>query len=814
MVRFGPPTTPPRWPPPSDGAKPGLWAFQPVQDHEPPTVIDQDWARTPIDHFILAKLEDKGIQPSAPAEKLQLLRRAKYDLHGLPPSEQEIEEFLSDTAPEAMARLVDRLLASPRYGEKWGRHWLDVARYADSTGLDEDYRLPHSWRYRDYVVDAFNRDLPFDQFVREQLAGDLMPADEPGEINTRGIVATGFLALGVKALAQQDKKKVIYDVVDDQIDTVSKAFMGLTITCARCHDHKFDPILTKDYYSLASIFASTKSFEDVDSFVSKVYLAPLVEMPVYEAYRKAQDQIQARAYTIESIRELGVSAYVRRDLSPRLPDYMVAARRVYEDDQPLADTAARADLDAEILERWVEYLRPGQFRPYLENWEKAKPSERVAAAAEYRELYDKTSQWWDDEVKSWGTQAQDAISAGSKAPDKPEFAGGEIGGITGRFFLEVGSGEGPFSVTEEDRDAVLSSSVQERLASLTEELEAWKEASPAEPPLAYGVTEGEVVEQHVFIGGSYESPGELAPKDVPLVLRGSRGLSIESGSGRMELAEWLASPDHPLTARVYVNRVWQWHFGEGLVRTPNNMGSTGEQPTHPALLDYLAKRFVESGWSTKTLHRMIMLSSAYQMSSQATEDVVEADPENRLWSHFLRRRLTVEEMRDSFLALDGTLDLAMGGRIDDGLKDDEYGPDATFNPDSVSRRTLYLPLVRNKLPSLLRLFNFADTGASSGQRNESNIAPQALYAMNSDFVKSRAYALAEIVVRSSEDDSERVERAYRLILGRGPGEGAEPDIEYVRSYPAGEAEGADAKLAAWASLCRILMASNEFHYID
>ena len=795
------------------GGRPGLWAFQPVKDREPPKVIDQDWVRTPIDHFILAKLEEKGVKASAPAEKLRLLRRAKFDLHGLPPSEQEIKEFLSDTAPEAMARLVDRLLASPRYGEKWGRHWLDVARYADSTGLDEDYRLPHSWRYRDYVVDAYNRDLPFDQFVREQLAGDLMPADEPGEINTRGIIATGFLALGVKPLAQQDKMRVVYDVVDEQIDTVSKAFMGMTITCARCHDHKFDPISTKDYYSMASIFASTKSFEDVNSFVSKVYFAPLVEAPVYEAYRKARERMKARTSTIESIRELGITAYVRRTLTPRLPDYMVAARRVYENGEPLAVAAARAELDEGILEPWVEYLKPGQFRPYLGKWERAKPSERMAVAAEYRQLYETTSEWWVNELKSWGAKAQEAIRAGGKAPDKPEFARGDVG-LEGRFFLEVSSGEGPFVVAEEDRESVLSDNVRSRLASLAEELEAWKEASPPEPPLAYAVTEGEPVEQAVFVGGSHKNPGETVPKHFPAVLRGSWQSPIESGSGRKELADWLASPDHPLTARVYVNRVWQWHFGEGLVRTPNNFGSTGEEPTHPELLDYLVKRFVESGWSTKALHRMIMLSSAYQMSSQSPEAVREADPENRLWSRFLRRRLTIEEMRDSFLALDGSLDLTMGGRIDDGLKKDEYGPDATFNPDSVSRRTLYLPLVRNKLPSLFRLFDFADTGASSGRRDESNIAPQALYAMNSDYVKSRAYALAEIVVRGGKDDAERLERAYRLILGRDPGDKPRPGVEYARNYPAGDAEGADNRLAGWASLCRILMASNEFHYVD
>src|SRR5258708_3981988 len=305
-------------------AQRAFWAFQPVKDYPPPAVKITGWRKSRSDNFILGKREEKGIPPAALADKLPLLRRATFDLTGLPPTPKEIDDFLSDRSADAFAKVVDRLLASPRYGERWGRHWLDVARYADSTGADEDIRYPYAWRYRDYVIDAFNRDLPYNQFLMEQLAGDLLPADKSGEVNQRGIVATGFLAIGLKLLAEQDKPKMVYDMVDEQLDTTTRAFMGLTVACARCHDHKFDPIPTRDYYSLASIFASTKSLAKVEGTVSEIYFTPLVPTDVYVKYEAHHNRIKDKKREIERViaRE---SERFAASLRPRLADYMVAA---------------------------------------------------------------------------------------------------------------------------------------------------------------------------------------------------------------------------------------------------------------------------------------------------------------------------------------------------------------------------------------------------------------------------------------------------------------------------------------------------------
>lgn len=799
---------------PKDGR---FWAFQPARDYPPPKVKRGDWVRSPIDQFVLAKLEENDLTPSAPAERLTLLRRAKLDLHGLPPTEEEMKEFLSDTGPGAFARLVDRLLASPRYGEQWGRHWLDVARYADSTGLDEDLRLPYSWRYRDYVINAFNEDLPYDRFVREQLAGDLMPAAHPGEVNAQGIVATGFLALGPKPLAQQDKLRVLYDVVDEQIDTTSKAFMGVTIACARCHDHKFDPISTRDYYSLASIFASTKYFEDIKAFVSKVYFAPLAPQEVYERYRQSQERVKARELQIDALLSTETRRYTDARLLPRLADYMVAAREVYAGGKTVADAASRDHLDQKTLEKWVDYLKPGsEFRPYLAQWHEATASAVRHTAEQYQEKFRAVGNQWGVELSKWQENVATAVQLNQKAPEKPNFEGGTFGTGDARFFADVTAPEGAFGVPAKEQDALLSGESKRRLAELRRELEEIKRNVPPEPPMACAVAEGESIQQRVLIRGNHQSPGDPVAKQFPAVLAGNRQLPIEHGSGRKELAEWLTSADHPLTSRVMVNRIWQWHFGEGIVRTPNNFGSAGDRPSHPELLDYLAQKFVEQGWSIKSMHRMIMLSSTYQMSSHSSEDARKRDPGNRLLSHFSRRRLTIEEMRDSFLAMDGSLDLTMGGRIADGLKADEYEKRPSFNPDKIPRRSVYLPLVRNKLPSVFKLFDFVDTTASSESRTESNIAPQALFMMNSEFIHERSHSLASLLLADrAAREAVRVERAYRMTLARTPTpEEVELALSYLKKYPTNVQAEAEANVAAWDSFCRILLASNEFNYVD
>src|SRR5215468_8809273 len=386
----------------------GFWAYQPIKDAAPPEVKNGAWAQSPIDSFILRKLEEKSLKPAPPADKLTLLRRATLDLTRLPPTESEMRDFLADQSPDAFKKVVERLLASPRYGESWGRHWLDVARYADSTGNDEDHRYPHAWKYRDYVIESFNNDLPYDQFIREQVAGDLLPAENPGEPPRRGVIATGFLALGPKAIAQQDKKKMLYDVYDEQVDVTTRAFLGLTVSCARCHDHKFDPILTKDYYALIGMFASTRSFTDPESHVSVVLEKPLAPKEEFERYKAARKEHQAKErrvrIEIEEIVDEVKESPVKQQ-SPRLADYFLAARTVYKDGAPLSDAARRANLNDVALKRWVDFLKPSaDVHGYLNEWNAAAADKLGATAQGYQDRFQKRFAEWQEKVGKWRSE--------------------------------------------------------------------------------------------------------------------------------------------------------------------------------------------------------------------------------------------------------------------------------------------------------------------------------------------------------------------------------------------------------------------------
>jgi len=818
-----------------------FWAFQPVRDYPPPQVSDASWVKSSIDRFILAKLEGKGLKPAPAADKRTLIRRATFDLTGLPPTPKEIDDFLADTSPDAFARVVDRLLRSPRYGERWGRHWLDVARYADSTGADEDIRYPYAYRYRDYVIDAFNRDLPYDRFIKEQLAGDLLPADKPGEVNVRGIVATGFLAVGLKLLAEQDKPKMVYDMVDEQLDTTSRAFMGLTVACARCHDHKFDPIPTQDYYSMAGIFASTKSLSKVEGTVSQLYFAPLVPKPVYEKYEGHQKKIKSKLKQIQAVASVEAARRTAA-LLPRLADYMMAAYEYAHLPRSewklcIEDFARRKYLDAAALERWINYLTPSDdVRPELDEWFRAAAVGEAAAraeAAKYQQRFAATLADWEQKLAEWRDKVTAAAAQDNEPPDKPAFQGGKD-----RFFATVSfDASGPFRIAEPSavfgpgkkipashEDPLYSTEANARIRVLDADIAELLKTAPPEPEMASGVTEGANVEQHVLIRGDAHNPGPLAPRRFLRVIAGDQQPPITSGSGRLQLAEWLASPTHPLTARVIVNRIWQFHFGQGLVRTPNNFGQLGDRPTHPELLDYLARRFVEQGWSIKAMHRMIMLSNAYQMSSRVTKQQAEADPDNLLLSHFNRRRLDVEEIRDALLAMDGSLDLTMGGTLQSGFGTDGENSSErlSIDPTTSRRRTVYLPLRRSNLPSLLNLFDFGDATTPGEGRANTNVAPQALFMMNSRFISERSRSFAKSMaetITAKDDDARRLEWAFLRILNRLP----EPEevrklTEYLGAFQtklAASGTGTkDATLSAWQSVCHILMASNEFIYVD
>ena len=757
-----------------------FWSFKAIKD---PVIASP----SPIDAFILAKLDEKKLKPAKPASKIALIRRATFDLTGLPPTEPEIEAFLADHSPNAFATVVDRLLASPRYGEKWGRHWLDVARYADSTGADEDHRYPYAWRYRDYVINAFNRDLPYNQFVMEQIAGDLMPAADGKEVNVDGIIATGFLSIGPRLIAEQDKPKMLYDFIDEQIDTTTRGILGLTVACARCHDHKFDPIATADYYSLAAIFANTKSFSKIGTTgVSEIYYAPLA--PADIVLRWVENQ--AKIATLRRKANTMVDAEVdlrQAPLRARIADYMMATRH------PELATG----LDPVVLARWTKFLTPDKDpNPLLSKWHNAKPENELEVARAFQHDFDEQFKEYTKITGQWNAFLA-VISEGSSAPVRPPLKDAEV------MFLRavmLDKAAGPLALPERDMAKLIPPQTSLRIAYLRAKADDMVKEGPQEPPMACAVTEGKPVAQHVLLRGNPASPGDPVTRRFPTIIAGDDQPELPPGSGRLEFAKWLASPKNPLTARVFVNRVWQWHFGEGLVRTPSNWGLLGEKPTHPELLDYLAARFIEDGWSVKSLQRRIMLSAAYQMSSDISAEAAEQDPGNRLLSHFSRRRLDVEEVRDAMLALDGSIDMTMGGTLQRGTGTDGENSAGrlSIDPSTSKRRTVYLPLRRSNLPSLLNLFDFGDATTTCEGRALTNTAPQALFMMNSAFVNDRSAALAKELAG-------HVDLLYRRILDRLPTPAERDDaLGYIEKTGQG----------GWQSLARILLSSNEFIYVD
>ena len=791
-----------------------FWAFQPIQKLTPPQVKNPAWVKSPLDNFILAKLEEKNLTPAPPADKLTLLRRATFDLTGLPPTEAEMKEFLADNSPDSFKKVVERLLASPRYGEKWGRNWLDVARYADSTGNDEDHRYPYAYKYRDYVIEAFNQDLPYDQFVREQVAGDLLPAPDGSEVNRRGIIATGFLALGAKAIAQQDKQKMLYDVYDEQVDVTSKAFMGLTMACARCHNHKFDPILTKDYYAMIGMFASTKSFSNAESHVSVPLEKPLVpkaEFAKYTAAKKAlAEKIKRINLALGEITDEVKNKIVKQHCTS-LANYMIAARQVYQGGAKIEAVAKQSNLNEGLLKKWVEYLQPSdKVRGYLKEWDEA-PAEKISAVAQgYQARFQKLFDEYNEQVAKWRPTYQKALAENKSLPEKPKFEAGDD-----RFFNDVYFGGGPFSVSDKDQKN-FSTEQWAMIEKLHKENGELKKTMPAEPEMACAIEEGEAARQTVFVRGDYNNHGEEAPRSFPAILANYDTKPQFQGSGRLQLAEWLTRPENPLPSRVMVNRLWHWHFGEGIVRTPDNFGKMGERPSHPELLDFLAQEFVQKGYSIKAMHRMMMLSSTYQMASD-NPAAVEADQDNRLLSRFSRRRLTIEEMRDGILAIDGTIDLAMGGTLQTGRGTDGENNQGrlSLNPEKLKRRSVYIPLRRANLPTLLNLFDFGDATTMTGKRQLTNVSTQALFWLNSEFLTEASNAVAKQVWGvAASGNAPRIANAYLLILNRQAApEEIEGAVKYIEGFKQ-KVKGEKAEAAAWQSFCRILMSSNDFIYVD
>ena len=639
------------------------WAYQPIRDHLPPEVSDASWPINEIDRFILAELEARDMQPAEPAQRRAWIRRATFDLTGLPPTPAEVEAFLADDPDHAYANAVDRLLASPAHGQRWARHWLDVARYADCLDANPqtraaNYELTEAWRYRDWVVDSLNSDMPFDQFVEHQIAGDLLPSPTGDEVYPAGLIATTFLANGVWDTRDADKEKLVSDIVDDQIDTIGKAFLGLTLGCARCHDHMYDPVSTEDYYGLAGIFYSSRILDHLgakDGNVS-MYRLRLAPQSVAAAWRAQMQQL----------REIETKLAELDEKSPKPPE---------DDPERLTLVAQRDKLQGELL------------------------------------------------------------------PEPPLAMVTQEGGTPGGLFPNI-------------------------------------------------------QDVPIHIRGSYTRLGPVVPRRLPQFFAGDDQPPITSGSGRRELARWVVSKDNPLTPRVIVNRVWQWHFGEGLVQTPSNFGLLSQPPTHPALLDWLAVRFVEDGWSLKNLHRRIMLSATYRQSSSAGREQLALDPDNRWLARFTARRLEAEAIRDAMLFVAGELDQSHGGPAGDDL--------------TISRRSLYVQTARWNRSKFASLFDVANPDASTEKRVVSTVAPQSLFLLNHEFVFAQAKRLAERWMREGPDEERaRIQLAFRMLFGRPA---SAEEIGVARQMLA-ETGGTDAEIA-WADLAHVLFSSNEFVYLD
>jgi len=783
-----------------------FWSFKPLSHAAPPNPNQQNWGNNPIDRFILANLEKNGLTPAPQADKTTLIRRATFDLTGLPPTEKELQAFLADKSPNAFEKVVDRLLASPRYGERWGRHWLDVMRYADSTGSDEDHRYPHAWRYRDYVVQAFNDDMPYNQFVREQLAGDILAADPSSGVGYRGVVATGFLALGKKALAQKDLPLKRYDVVDDQIDVTAKAFMGLTVTCARCHDHKFDPIATKDYYQMAAIFASTLSYEKGET--GDPIQTPLAPAGEFEAFKKQWTAYNELENKINKIVDFDREGQKQRDIAQKqIADYMLAAYRVYAQKEPISN---ESKLDTAQLARWVDYLKDRK-RPELAKWHASTDANRKEIAAQYQEEFRRSAYQYDQDLSWWKEARHSFPNSGKIAGPRPRMTPDNDG-----FFVAVWQDSGPLHITRDRQIASLDAAKAKEVQTLISQAADLEKTLPRkEVPMACAVKEGPTMSQHVFLRGDYHSLGDPVQPTVPSILRlNAPAPEVKTNSGRLELANWLVDSRNPLPSRVMANRIWQGHFGDGIVRTPDNYGRLGERPSNPELLDYLATTFIDNGWSIKKMHRLIMLSRTYQMSAAFDEQKKAKDPENRLLSHFPRQRLSIEEIRDAYLAMGGDLDLTMGGTLDPGVgTDGETSANRiSMNPEKTNRRSIYLPLRRSNLPTLYTLFDFGDATTPEGHRSSTTVATQALFVMNSPLVIREAKNVADTVLKQEKQDKRRVQEIYLRVLDRLPDNN---EIDSGLTYLSGLRRKWNqiGEEQAWTSLTHALMASNEFIFV-
>jgi hypothetical protein len=793
------------------------WAFRPVRDPGPPSVRDRAWARTSVDPFVLGALEAKGLAPSPEADRRTLIRRASFDLLGLPPAPEDVEAFAADPAPDAYERLIDRLLASPHYGERWGRHWLDVARYADTKGyvFFEDANFPWAYTYRDYVVRALNEDMPYDRFLDEQIAADRLPTPGGGKGNGRTLAALGFLSLGGRFMNNP------HDVIDDRIDVVTRGLMGLTVACARCHDHKFDPVPAEDYYALYGVFAST----------AEPAVPPLLDDPPdTPRYRAFEAELRAREAKLAAFVD-GKRAELTASAKSRAAEYLLAAHAARG--RPSTDEfmliADGNDLNPTMVVRWRTFLDRTRRRhdPVFTPWHAlaALPeSDFAPRASAYcsklasepdlarpvnpllaRALATSPPASLADAARVYAGLLNAAEADGQEHARRSALNGqprpGPLPVAAYQQLYEVF--HGPDAPPDLDPNAINALALlpdrpsQAKLQELEKAVETWRATGPGAPPRAMALVDTpSPVTPRVFLRGNPNAPGPAVPRRFLTALSGPGARAeFTEGSGRLELARAIASADNPLTARVLVNRVWMYHFGAPLVATPGDFGLRSDPPTNLDLLDHLAFQFTHAdGWSLKALHRRVMLSSAYRQSSADRPEARAVDPENTLLWRMNRRRLDFEALRDALLAVSGRLDRTMGGP-----------PVADLAAPASTRRTLYGKIDRLNLPGLYRTFDFPDPSATSPKRDATTVPPQALFLLNHPFTLAAAKALANRAdVICWTDLEARVDRLYHLLYGRAPtGE----ELDLARGFVA-DPEG------GWERYAQALLMSNEFAFID
>jgi hypothetical protein len=711
-VKMGLPWTPGKDEVVKDEAKGGgvteesknYWCYKPVHRSEVPPVNHREWVRNAIDAFLLARMEAKGLTPAGPAKRDALVRRAYYDLTGLPPAPEQVDAFVNDCSPGAWEKLIDQLLDSPRYGEKWGRHWLDVVRYAETNGYERDGPKPHAWRFRDYVIRSFNDDKPFDQFVREQLAGDEMPGYHPD-----AVIATGYYRLGLWDDEPADPLQARFDELDDFVTTTGQGFLGMSLNCARCHEHKRDPIPQADYYRLLAFFADVPRYDnnvDTRSAVALTDITPPSRRSTYEEELKKRE-----------MRKVELSAALARIENE-------AIRTMPAEDQRAAEGPDRA----QVIRRMRAFLSAEQGREYSALRREFESLKRV-----------------------------------------PEPTGRE-----------------------------LALSVNHALAR---------------PPDSF-----------VMVRGSPHNPGAKVEPGFPTVLgfpAPKLDQAAKSSGRRTALADWIVSENNPLTARVFVNRLWQHHFGRGIVPTPNDFGRLGELPTHPELLDWLADEFAKGGWRVKRMHKLIMTSNAYQMSAMADGKALKIDPANTLFWRFNMRRLTAEEVRDSILAASGRLNLKTGGpsvypKIPREVLQGQSMPGNGWghsSPDEAARRSVYVHVKRSLLVPILSQHDQADTDSSCPVRYTTTVPTQALGMLNGEFTNEQAAAFAERLQKEAPNDlAAQVRWAVRLTTGRRPAEDeVRKDLAFIEDLCGKHGLTEEAALRQY---CLLALNANEFVYVD